>query len=342
MRLAPLFILLAACPEKPDDTADTGDTADSGVDTGDSDSGVDTSPPDWDDASTLCGHVSIVDDCGTALPPTVNVWTVASGTTPCWEDTGGGPDWRDVLMADPPVDAGGWFQDDVDAGDYALLATEGGCYGCMTVTVADGTCPVVELEMAWQITADKPNVYLYPTAPTPVNVRIASPDRIVAEDPAYPDDGWRVVAHPDGRLATPEGPRDYLFYERTVDPARFQRDEGYCVPGRQAVAAMEDHLAALGFLPNEIDDFAEAWDADLPRVGWLTVYPQTEGLPALRIDPRPDHVLRAWYLVEEGCHAVRAPAIVPVERTGWHAAEWGVILASDLPREEAIVTGWRP
>jgi hypothetical protein len=227
----------------------------------------------------------------------------------------------------------------VDPGDHGVLATEGACYACVPVTLVDGSCPIVDVAMDWHETADKPNVYLYPPRPTVVNVSIAHPERLTADDPTYGDDGWSVTAFPDGRLRTSEGSRDFLFYERSIEVDRFQHEEGFCVPGRQAVAAMEDHLAALGFLPNEIANFQEAWDADLPRAGWMTVYPQTEHLPALRIEPRPDVVLRAWYLVEAGCQPVREPVVTPVERTGFHAAEWGVILDRSLGREPMVI-GW--
>ena len=148
-----------------------------------------------------------------------------------------------------------------------------------------------------------------------------------------------MAAWPDGRLDTAVGQRDYLFYEMNYELARFQSERGWCVQGALAQQSIEDAMADLGFLSNEIEDFSTAWDGEFPEAPWMTVYPQFDGLASLVIDPAPDSLLRAWFVVTEGCRSVEPAEFPQVERFGYHAAEWGVAFARPLERPTVVVHG---
>jgi hypothetical protein len=296
----------------------------------------------FDTGSNLCGTISR--PTGAPAASGVNVLSVLDGAEPCaGGDTGGSSAWWDEIVASPVPD-GDRFEATVDPGTYGVeVYTDGDYAGCAAAEVADrSTCSAdILVELGYEVQADKPNIYLYPTEPTDISVRIPAWRRITESEPRYPMDGWRVTAEPDGTLETSAGPRDYLFYEMKFDAQRFQHDEGWCVPGNLAQASIEDAMADMGFLQPEIDDFSEAWDSEFPPAPWMTVYPQVQDLAELRIFPAPDALLRAWFVVTDGCRPVAAPQITPVARTGYHAAEWGVAFEGALERPTLLVDGWR-
>ncbi|MFT7522109.1 MAG: hypothetical protein ACI9MC_004261 [Kiritimatiellia bacterium] len=181
-------------------------------------------------------------------------------------------------------------------------------------------------------TADKPNLYLYPTSDTPTSVVIeADPrQRIFESMPAY-NDGWHGVAHPDGTFTSDGERAPFLFYEITLLPKHrdlMQRDQGYCVAGEGAVQTMADILGQYGFNGRERRDFVDGWRDDLPIAASYTVYPQlhVDPMATLHIEPAlPVH--RLWLRVEDGaqCQAT-PPIVVPFDRSDAHGVEWGVVL----------------
>lgn len=320
-----LFLLLG-CPEPKDDDSGT-----------------------WfpTDESNLCGTIVRPDDA----PEETSIWIieVLEGHTACaGGDTGGGGWWGDVT-AEPDAD-GDHFEATVPVGTYGVEVSAGKYSGCVGADVLDETTCVADVlvELGYNVPVDKPNVYLYPTKKAEIGVSIPAWQKITESEPRYPVGGWRVTAFPDGRLATKVGPRDFLFYELLFDLDRFQTEAGWCVEGTFAQATIEDAMADLGFLPNEIADFADAWDDSFPSADWMTIYPQVapaSNLTALRIDPAPDHLLRAWFLVADGCplasEGVVPPQLEAVPRVGYHAAEWGIAFKAPLDRGEIVVEGWR-
>lgn len=305
---------------------------------------------EYAEESNLCGEITGPGHLSSDLAVTVS--TVLSGHSACegfgaydtaFGDTG--DDWWGETVAEPEADRG-YFEATVAPGTYGVEVYDGSSdqAGCGSVDVVDESqCSgTVEVPLIEFLPVDKPNIYLYPEKTTDIDVRIPAWRLITESDPRYPVNGWRVRAWPDGALDTAAGPRDYLFYELRMRPESFQHEEGWCVDGALAQATLEDAMADLGFLPNEIADFSEAWDADFPVAEQMTLLPQLERLPALNIDPQPATLLRAWFVVTAGCTAERVPELPPrMIRDGYHAAEWGVAFEAPLTRDEIIVDGWR-
>jgi hypothetical protein len=291
-------------------------------------------------ASNLCGTIVRPVDA----PAETSIWVaeVRDGETACvGGDTGGSGWWGDVV-AEPEAE-GDHFEATVPVGTYGVEVSAGMYSGCVGAEVLDDTTCIADVlvELGYAVPVDKPNVYLYPTEKADIAVTIPAWRKITESEPRYPMGGWRVTAFPDGRLATKAGPRDFLFYELLFDIERFQTEAGWCVPGTLAQATIEDAMGDLGFLPDEITDFADAWDDSFPSAEFMTIYPQVEGLSALKIDPAPDHLLRAWFLVADGCEAVVPPQLEAVPRVGYHASEWGIAFRAPLDRGEIVVEGWR-
>ncbi|MBN1335864.1 MAG: hypothetical protein JXB39_07870 [Deltaproteobacteria bacterium] len=331
----PLFPLLGlACLGCSGPEADTG-TPDTDVDT---DTDTDVDDP-CEAGGNVDGHVTVVEGCASSPPPEVAFWTVQDGVTPCGGSDTGGSDWKDqrvgsVLVEDDDFHA--WLDED----RYAVTALWQKGYGCTGFQTFPETCAEVELVLDWYTGDWAPYLYLYPERPTRVRVGLGDPERVTLSDPPYPDTGWTVRAFPDGRIETPEGERDFLFYEIALDPTRFQYDEGWCVEGRHAQASIEAALVDWGFLPTEVGDFAGFWDGEFPEADLLTVYPQVGATYPIRLDPRPDHFLRVEFVLEAGCRDVTPPGIEPMPRQGFHAAEWGLVLLDPLAQPGALVPTW--
>lgn len=258
----------------------------------------------------------------------------------------------DTLDATTGTDGRATF-DDLEPGAYTVAATttDG---GADTASIGGTTCSSPDLAVTIDtcdpepvslsvddcITADKPNLYLYPTTDTPVAVRLhlRPQQRVVAADPAYPRDGWRGIAHPDGTITVHGQRAPFLFYEVSLtgaQVARFQRHTGWCLPEDGAVDAMAAILEAYGFTAREVDDFVDGWHHDLPpSPSGYAVYPQTQVDFAAGVQlsqPLPLH--RLWLLVDDGaaCTALRAPAIQSFPRHGAHAVEWGLVRDGLVP-----------
>ena len=110
----------------------------------------------------------------------------------------------------------------------------------------------------------KPVIYLYPEAETEVTVSLDYGGELTCVYPAF-DGGtsWSVTAAPDGTLTDAAGQTyNYLYWEGVSD-AEYDFSEGFCVPGGDTAAFLEDALAALGLNRREANEFIVYW---LPRM----------------------------------------------------------------------------
>ena len=174
----------------------------------------------------------------------------------------------------------------------------------------------------------KPVIYLYPEAETEVTVSLDYDGELTCVYPAMEDGVWTVTAAPDGTLTDVAGQTyNYLYWEG-VSAGDYDFSQGFCVPGGDTAAFLEEALAALGLNRREANEFIVYW---LPRM---------EGNPynliafqgaaytdraQLTVDPAPDTVLRVFMAWKP----LSAPADIPPqalagpERTGFTLVEWG-------------------
>lgn len=261
---------------------------------------------DPDTQGYLDGHV-VSDECDS--PEVVELSSTDSG----------------LVQEDLDVFANG-FGAALDPGAYQIVASAGDCWGSADFAITLGEVTEVRLELTASAVDRAPYLYLYPLEPTATHVRLPDPDRVVLAEPSYPEQGWDLLALPDGTLLLDDGPRSFLYYELVLDRSAFQFERGWCARGHQTQAGIEQAMADWGFLPVEIEDFAEYWDPRFPSRGWQTVYPQGPELYELRIQPPPERLLRVNFVVRSGCHPVEPFLFEPLPRNGYHAAEWGVVL----------------
>lgn len=174
---------------------------------------------------------------------------------------------------------------------------------------------------------EKPVIYLYPEAETDVTVRLDYAGDLTCTYPAY-DCAWRVAAAPDGTLTDERGQTyRYLYWEGT-DNVQYDFSEGFCVPGSETAAFLEDALAQLGLTRPEANEFIIYWLPQMEQNAYnLISFQQSAYTDAARltITPQPDTLLRvfmAWKPLTRAVEIVPQTLTAP-ERTGFTAVEWG-------------------
>ena len=174
---------------------------------------------------------------------------------------------------------------------------------------------------------EKPVIYLYPEAETDVTVRLDYAGDLTCTYPAY-DGAWRVAAAPDGTLTDERGQTYRYLYWEGVDNVQYDFSEGFCVPGSETAAFLEDALAQLGLTRAEANEFIIYWLPQMEQNAYNLISFQQEtytDAAKLTITPQPDTLLRvfmAWKPLTRPVEISPQPLTAP-ERIGFTAVEWG-------------------
>ena len=174
----------------------------------------------------------------------------------------------------------------------------------------------------------KPVIYLFPEQETEVTVELDHDGPLTATYPAY-EDGWSVLAAPDGTLTDPETGRTYycLFWEGLTE-TEYDFSEGFCVAGSETAAFLEQALAELGLTEREANEFLIYWLPQMEDNAYNLMAFQTEAYTdhaRLTIAPEPDSLLRvflAWKPVEDPVE-LPSQTLEPFQREGFTVVEWG-------------------
>lgn len=173
----------------------------------------------------------------------------------------------------------------------------------------------------------KPVVYLYPETETAVTVTLDYDGELTCTYPAY-ENGWTVTAQPDGTLTDAAGQTyNYLYWEGVSD-AEYDFSRGFCVPGRDTAAFLEDALAQLGLTRQEANEFIVYWLPRMESSAYNLIAFQSTAYTehaVLSVSPEPDSVLRvfmAWRPLDAPIDIPEQP-LPAFDRTGFAVVEWG-------------------
>ena len=174
---------------------------------------------------------------------------------------------------------------------------------------------------------EKPVIYLYPEAETDVTVRLDYAGDLTCTYPAY-DGAWRVTAAPDGTLTDESGQTYRYLYWEGVDDVQYDFSEGFCVPGEETAAFLEDALAQLGLTRAEANEFIIYWLPRMQENAYNLIAFQHEAYTEsarLTITPEPDTLIRVFmaYRPLEKAVEIAPQTLTAPERTGFTAVEWG-------------------
>lgn len=176
----------------------------------------------------------------------------------------------------------------------------------------------------------KPVIYLYPLEETEISVSLDIKGEFSVTDPLY-ENGWTVVAKPDGTLLHQGKEYPYLFWEAKIK-AQFDLSRGFCVAAAETEAFLKEKLTYLGLNESETAEFLEFWLPKMKENPYNLITFQGEEYTAcapLKVDPAPQSVIRVFMVYQplQAPVEIKAQALQPAAREGYALIEWGGAIA---------------
>ena len=175
----------------------------------------------------------------------------------------------------------------------------------------------------------KPVLYLYPEQPTRIQVQLQFKGEVVHSYPHYPQQGWQVLAQPDGTLLDEQSGKTYpyLFWEGRSG-YRYELKEGFVVEGSGSADFLDQTLAHLGLNRKEATDFITYWLPGLERSPYNLIHFSTEAYATqapLHIQPAPETLIRVFMVYQPLAAPIDWPQqqLPKARRQGYTVVEWG-------------------
>lgn len=180
------------------------------------------------------------------------------------------------------------------------------------------------------IKIEKPVIYLYPQNITNVSVKVNYQPGFLATYPSY-DNGWKVIAHPDGKLINIADGKEYsyLYWEGKQNNPSYDLTNGFVVKGEDTALFLQDKLSQIGLTPKEYNEFIVYW---LPQminnpynlIHFATNEEYNNKVP-LDINPSPDSMLRVFMVYKpiNKPITINPQTFTPFTRNGFTVVEWG-------------------
>jgi len=177
----------------------------------------------------------------------------------------------------------------------------------------------------------KPILYFYPEEETEVNVKLGYSQNITCSYPKYKEDGWNVLAKPNGDLIDLDTGKNLyaLYYESENEEKLEIEKEGFIVRSEDVAHFLEEKLRILGLTDREAEEFIVYWLPTLEAnaynyIRFASSEEINQNMP-LELSVEPDTLIRVQ-MVYQGIDKpieVVEQAIEPPERTGFVVVEWG-------------------
>lgn len=181
----------------------------------------------------------------------------------------------------------------------------------------------------------KPAIYLYPTAKEKVSVIHNFKGKILNTYPAY-NDGWHVVAQPNGKLLNTADNKEYnyLFWdgEYHFPTSHYDYSDGFYVKNTETIAFLQEKLSYIGLNNTEINDFIVFW---LPLLNknktnfiHFRINDNIDNSSVLNISPKPDTEIRVFMEFKpadfmDETDNIPEQILPKLERKGFTVVEWG-------------------
>ena len=175
----------------------------------------------------------------------------------------------------------------------------------------------------------KPVIYLYPMEDTEITVKLGKPNNLTVTYPVY-DDGWTVIAKPDGTLIDIKTNRQlYSLYWEGKHTEPIKLDEGFVVSRGDTIKFLEEKLAILGLNEKESEEFIIYWLPKLQEnkynyIRFADINEINKNMP-LELSKEPDTMIRILmqYKALDKPIKVTEQKLNKVNRVGFTVVEWG-------------------
>ena len=173
----------------------------------------------------------------------------------------------------------------------------------------------------------KPVIYLYPERETAISVELEYNGQLTCTYPTY-NNGWTVVAAPDGSLTDENGQTyNYLYWEGVTD-VEYDFSKGFCVKGTDTATFLEDALDKLGLTRREANEFIVYWLPLMQENEYNIISFQTDAYTdaaELAVTPVPDTLIRVFmaYKASNEYIKIEAQELTAPGRSGFTVVEWG-------------------
>lgn len=183
----------------------------------------------------------------------------------------------------------------------------------------------------------KPIIYLYPEKDTKVHVELAVKGELTHTYPKY-NNGWNVLAKPDGTLFDEKGKEYYALYWEGLNEKEFTIQEGFVIKGSETAEFLELALDELGLNRREANEFIVYWLPILEVNPYNLIHFSTDeyqDIARLKIIPKPETLIRVMMVYKPLQTPVTIrPQQLPtqsIKRKGFTVVEWGGSLYSGEP-----------
>lgn len=175
----------------------------------------------------------------------------------------------------------------------------------------------------------KPAIYLYPKYPTIVNVKVdTSKGWMTKSIPEYPDNGWKVLAMPSGKIFSGFKSYTHLFYE-TMLPSPSIGENYEVIAADNLTVGLKDLALRLSLSEEEANDLADYWTANLPNAKYYKIGlmkgANIDALEPLDISPVPDSLYRVRLVFRATNEQISSTTrfFGDFDRNGFSVVDWG-------------------
>ena len=177
---------------------------------------------------------------------------------------------------------------------------------------------------------DKPLIYLYPEETTELSVTLGKPENITCSYPQYDNDGWQVIAEPNGNIIDKQTGRNlYALYWEGINNNKVEFKGGFVIKSEDTIKFLEEKLAILGLNEREVEEFIVYWLPKLQEnkynlIKFASMDEINESMP-LNFSVQPDTVIRVLmqYNGLTKSIEIKEQKLTTPERKGFVAVEWG-------------------
>lgn len=189
---------------------------------------------------------------------------------------------------------------------------------------------VITPSYSWWTPICKPAIYLYPQKRQNTNVKVKTKGRFTLTIPEYKNNGWDVVASPNGKIEFDNKLYPYLYYESEIPTAIINVPKnGFVVKFESLNKLFDSLLPRIGLAENEAREFSLYWNKALPYSSYYFVgvmeNKDIDAIEPLEIFPNPDTVIRVrlYFKAIPTNIKVEEPVIKTPKRKGFSVVEWG-------------------